>query len=230
MKKNNEMKNDSSNPVESHFHRKHRQFDSFYEEKKGPVSRLIDAVFRRSMRLRFEKVMAGAAPYEGKRILDVGCGAGRYAITLALKGVQSVYGIDFACNMIEEAARRAVQLKVDHICRFEKTDFMQIDVEALEEKYHHTFAMGVMDYIENPGGFVQKMVQVTNGTVMVSFPSAGGIVQWFRRHYFYRIKKCPVYFYSEEDVRRITEEAGGQSFVIDKLAKDYFLTIDSVDI
>lgn len=226
MNKNNETGNDSSSRVERHFHRKHRQFDSFYEDRKGPVSRLIDAVFRRSMRLRFEKVIEGAAPYENKTVLDVGCGAGRYSIALALNGIKHAFGIDFALNMIEEAAQRARQLKVDHICRFEKADFMQIDVET---KYHHTFAMGVLDYIENPGAFVQKMVQVTSETVMVSFPSSGGIVQWFRRHYFYKIKKCPVYFYSQEDVRRIAQQAGGQSFTIDKLAKDYFLTITVKD-
>jgi ubiquinone/menaquinone biosynthesis C-methylase UbiE len=175
------------------------------------------------MRMRFDKVIESTAPYQNKTVLDVGCGAGRYSIALALSGVKHVLGIDFARNMIEDAAQRARQLKVDHICRFQKADFMQMDVEGT---FDHTFAMGVLDYIENPGAFVQKMVQVTSRTVMVSFPSSGGIVQWFRRHYFFKIKKCPVYFYSGEDVRRIAEQAGGQSFTIDKLAKDYFLTIN----
>jgi len=208
--------------VETHFNRKYRQFDSFYNQKKGLVARLIDNTFRKSMRLRFEKVIHSIEPYKDKTVLDIGCGAGRYSLALAHQGVKLAYGIDFAPNMIAEARQQAQQQKVDEICRFQRADFMTMD---LDQTYHHAFAMGVMDYIEAPVAFVRKAMQVSNVSVMLSFPSAGGPVQWGRKHYFFKIKKCPVYFYRRQDIQRIAKEAGAKEFTIEKLAKDYFLTI-----
>jgi 2-polyprenyl-3-methyl-5-hydroxy-6-metoxy-1,4-benzoquinol methylase len=213
-----------SDKVEAHFHKSYKTFDSFYEEKKGIVSRLIDRLFRRSMQLRYERVIAGVEPFEGRTVLDVGCGAGRYSIALARRGIKKARGIDFAENMIEEAGRQAQQAGVAERCEFSRGDFAQTD---LQETYDHVFAMGVLDYIAEPVTFVKKMASVSNRSVMISFPSTGGIVQWFRRQVFKRIKKCPLYLYTEAEVGRIAQQAGAKKFTIDKLAKDYFLTIEA---
>lgn len=212
----------TSKQVEAHFHKTYREFDSFYEEKKNIFSRIIDEIFRRSMRLRFEKVIAGAAPYENASVLDVGCGTGRYSIVLALKGIQKAVGIDFARNMIDEAGSQARRLKVENICRFMKADFMEFDKG---ETFDHVFAVGVLDYIEHPVPFVRKMVQTAKKKVMISFPMAGGLIQRLRRFKFEKIQKCPLYLYTEKDVQRIAQQAGARQFTIEKLAKDYFLTI-----
>lgn len=211
-----------SKKVESHFHKTYKEFDSFYGEKKGTLSKIIDGIFRRSMRLRFEKVISDTAPYENKSVLDVGCGTGRYCITLALKGVKKSAGIDFAENMLKEARNRAENAKVEHICRFVRADFLGMNIE---ETFDHVFAMGVLDYIETPVPFVKKMVHAAAKSVMISFPSAKGVIQWLRKHYFRKIKKCPVFLYSKTDVRQIALQTG-HTFSIKKLAKDYFLTID----
>ena len=211
-----------SKQVETHFHKSYKEFDSFYEEKKNIFSRIIDKTFRRSMRLRFEKVIAGAAPYENASVLDVGCGTGRYSIVLALKGIKRAVGIDFAQNMIDEAGNLARQAKVEHICRFLEADFMEFDTG---ETFDHAFAMGVMDYIEHPVPFVQKMVQTAKKSVMISFPTSGGLIQRLRKFKFEKLQKCPLFLYLERDVEAIARQAGAQRFTIDKLAKDYFLTI-----
>jgi predicted RNA methylase len=213
---------ETSKKVETHFNREFREFDSFYNDKKGIFSKIIDGLFRRSMQMRFEKVIAETAPYENKTVLDVGCGTGRFSIALALKGIKKALGIDFAESMIDEANHLAHQFNVSHICQFVKMDFMQMDVE---EPFDHVFAMGVMDYIENPVAFVKKMVEAADKSVMISFPVSGGIIQKLRRFKFEKIQKCPVFFYSNNDVERIAQQAGAQYFTIDQLAKDYFLTI-----
>ncbi|MCP5052488.1 MAG: class I SAM-dependent methyltransferase, partial [bacterium] len=180
--------------VEVHFSKSYKTFDSFYDEKKGIFSRLIDGIFRRSMRMRFERVIEGIAPAENKTVLDVGCGAGRYSIALALGGITKSLAVDFAENMIVEARLRARRLNVQHICQFEQADFMH---KPIDNTFDHSFAMGVLDYIPEPVPFIKKMIRLTTKSVMISFPSAGGMVQWGRKHYFYKIKKCPVFFYSE---------------------------------
>jgi ubiquinone/menaquinone biosynthesis C-methylase UbiE len=208
--------------VELHFHKEYREFDSFYREGKTIFARLIDRLFRRSMQMRFARVMAGAAPYENTTVLDVGCGTGRYSLALALKGIKNALGMDFAQNMIEEANRLAQQLKVQPLCRFVKADFMQLEIE---EPFDHVFAMGVLDYIAEPVPFVKKMVQAAKKSVMISFPAAGGMIQRFRKFKFEEIKKCPLFLYSEEEVRQIAREVGAETFTVEKMAKDYFLVI-----
>ncbi len=218
----NHKTNEPANQVETHFSKTYKTFDSFYDEKKGVLARLIDRLFRRSMQLRFEKVMAGVAPYPNKTVLDVGCGAGRYAVALARQGIATVLGIDFAENMILEARQLARQYQVDHIASFARADFMQL---AVAEPFHHVYAMGVMDYVADPVPFMEKMIRSATSSVMISFPSAGGFIQWCRKHYFFRIKKCPVYFYSRFFIEQLACQAGANHVTVHKLAKDYFLEI-----
>ena len=222
MSQGSESMQDTARKVETHFNKSYKAFDAFYDHKKGLVSRIIDGIFRRSMRMRFEKVMTAAAPYENRAVLDVGCGTGRYSLALAMKGIRNALGIDFAGNMIAEANARARQFNVHHICRFVKADFMEMNIE---ETYDHVFAMGVLDYIRQPVPFVKKMVEVAKKSVMISFPSRGGVIQWARKQLFRRIKKCPVYFYRDADVHDIARQAGARRFTVEKLARDYFLTI-----
>ena len=213
---------ETSQKVESHFNKEYKTFDAYYAGKRDFISKWIDKLFRRSMQLRFEKVIAEVVPYEDTTVFDVGCGTGRYSMALALKGIKKALGIDFAQNMIDEANHLARQLKVDHICHFVKADFMQMNID---EAFDHVFAMGVFDYIADPVPFVKKMVQCAKRKVMVSLPISGGIIQWLRKLKFEKIKKCPVFFYSEEDVKQIAQQASAKHFTIEKIAKDYFLTI-----
>ncbi len=213
---------ETSQKVESHFNKEYKIFDAYYAGKRGFISNWIDKFFRRSMQLRFEKVLGEVAPYENQLILDVGCGTGRYSIALALKGIKKALGIDFAQNMIDEANHLARELKVEHICQFVKADFVQMKVD---EAYDHVFAMGVFDYIADPVPFMKKMLECAQRKVMISLPVSGGIIQRLRKFKFERIKKCPIFFYSEEDVKQMAKQAGTKQFTIEKMAKDYFLTI-----
>ncbi|HEU5380868.1 MAG TPA: methyltransferase domain-containing protein [Ktedonobacteraceae bacterium] len=52
---------------------------------------------------------AGSAP--GSRLLDAGCGAGRYALALARRGYQ-VIGVDAAPSLLREAQRKAAEAQL----------------------------------------------------------------------------------------------------------------------
>ena len=56
------------------------------------------------------------------RILDLGCGKGAVAITLARQLGVKVLGVDIFLPFIEDARQRARDLGVDDICRFEEGD------------------------------------------------------------------------------------------------------------
>jgi SAM-dependent methyltransferase len=62
----------------------------------------------------------------GARVLDVGCGVGRWSRRLAGRGAQ-VTGIDLSPTMIAEARRRAAADGLGDRCRFETQDLSDLD-------------------------------------------------------------------------------------------------------
>jgi SAM-dependent methyltransferase len=62
----------------------------------------------------------------GTRVLDVGCGVGRWSRLLAAKGAQ-VTGVDLSPTMIAQAQRRAAEEGVAERCRFRVQDLSQLD-------------------------------------------------------------------------------------------------------
>jgi SAM-dependent methyltransferase len=65
----------------------------------------------------------------GTRVLDVGCGVGRWSRLLAAKGA-AVTGIDLSPTMIEQAERRAAAEGVAERCRFRVQDLSRLDIEG----------------------------------------------------------------------------------------------------
>ena len=65
----------------------------------------------------------------GTRVLDVGCGIGRWSSLLAERGA-SVFGIDLSPTMIQEATRRANARGVADRCRFLVQDLAELDAGA----------------------------------------------------------------------------------------------------
>ena len=62
----------------------------------------------------------------GMRVLDVGCGVGRWSSMLAQRGAE-VTGMDLSPTMIQEAQRRAVAHGVSERCRFLVQDLAQLE-------------------------------------------------------------------------------------------------------
>ena len=64
------------------------------------------ADFARYMELGAKQILDGWHLPAGKRLLDIGCGAGQTAIPAAMRGLR-VTGVDIAANLVESARRRA---------------------------------------------------------------------------------------------------------------------------
>lgn len=82
-------------------------FDAIYGTGNGIFQTIINKLFRKSMKLRFDNVMDYCSPIEGKSVLDVGCGAGLYSVVLANRGTERVVGVDFAAEMLSIANSKA---------------------------------------------------------------------------------------------------------------------------
>ncbi|MCX7880057.1 MAG: class I SAM-dependent methyltransferase [Ignavibacteria bacterium] len=182
--------------------------------------RLINNLFRRSVYVRFDKTIEGCKPYEGRTALDVGCGPGLYCVELARRGIEKVVGIDFAPKMIEFAQKMASQLKVDGKIEYIAADFLTYD---FAEQFDYTFAMGFIEYCSYPSEYLKKMISLTKRKVFLSFPKKGGILAWQRK---LRYKfKCPLFLYSKEEIENLVKSVTDLPFTIEKISRDYFVTI-----
>ncbi len=113
----------SPDRTQTFFHQYANDFDAIYGNQNGVVDSVINKLFRKSMRLRYEKSIEGCEPVQGKSVLDVGCGPGHYSITLAQRGASRVIGIDFADGMLKLATEHAKKVGVGERCKFMVADF-----------------------------------------------------------------------------------------------------------
>ena len=145
---------------------------------------------------------------ESKQILpceavDLGCGAGNYAVWFASKGFQMT-GIDFSPKAIEMA--QELSRKKGVTCRFIAEDLMgnlgrlhrSFDFAYDWEVLHHVFPEDREQYVLN----VEKLLKPGGAYLSVCFseedPSFGGVG---------KVRKTPLgtelYFSSEEELREL---------------------------
>jgi SAM-dependent methyltransferase len=109
-------------------------------------------------------------------VLDVGCGTGSLASTLALNpGIREVHGIDFSAAYIEYAKQTSgskVRYQVGDACALPFAD----------GKFDHSLSMLVLQFIPQPEKAIDELRRVTRpgGTVAAAtWDSRGGFV-WLR--------------------------------------------------
>jgi 2-polyprenyl-3-methyl-5-hydroxy-6-metoxy-1,4-benzoquinol methylase len=195
-------------------------FNALYGTQKGVVNSLANRIFRRSMKLRFELTVRGCSPIKGKRVLDIGCGPGHYAVHLAKQGAARVLGLDFAPGMLDIARENARRNGVDGHCQFINADFLS---HPLDEEFDYTIAVGFMDYIKNPANVIDKVLTITSSNAFFSFPVDGGLLAWQRKQ---RYKgRCDLFLYSLEQVKELFQNKG-QNVEIERISRDFFVTVD----
>ena len=116
--------NQKSEKVKKHFHKTAHKFDAIYTGKKSLFGKLLDKSLRWDMQERLKMTLDACQPITGKRILDAGCGTGRFSFPMAEMGAEQVVGIDFAESMIAEARRLAEDHQIAHKCHFEFVDIL----------------------------------------------------------------------------------------------------------
>jgi len=205
--------------VQDHFHDDANRFDAIYEEDKGPFSRFVDNVWRGVVRRRLTLTVDKLQPIEGKTILDVGCGSGRFCIAFAQKGAKHVLGVDFAPAMIDVANKLAKDASVESQCEFRTGAFPK---DVPEGPFDYSTGLGFFDYIEDPVSVVRAMWEKTSSTLVASFPKAHEWRVPLRRLRFKMIG-CPLYLYSEARARQVLADAGVTDYEWIELDRDYFV-------
>jgi ubiquinone/menaquinone biosynthesis C-methylase UbiE len=207
--------------VRTHFDADARRFDAIYEKRKGPIRWFVDEIWRGVVGRRFELTLERLTPLEGRRVLDVGCGSGRYCVAFALRGASRVVGLDVAPAMLELARRHADRAEVAEVCEFRLAGFPHSD-GVPGEAFDCCTAMGYFDYVEDPREHLERMRELTSGTLAASFPKSRGVRALLRGLRF-RLNRCPLFLYSRDEVEWLLAEAGIDDYELVELDRDYLL-------
>jgi ubiquinone/menaquinone biosynthesis C-methylase UbiE len=193
-------------------------FDAIYGTRHAALNRFINKHFRKSMRLRYEKSIAGCDPIEGRSVIDIGCGPGHFSIALASRGARRVVGIDFAEQMLAVARQHAREKGVSDRCHWISGDFLS---HSFQETFDYAIICGVMDYIADARTMVDKVLSITTNKAFFSFPVAGGPLAWQRKMRYK--SRCDLFLYSRPQLEELFSRNDSDA-TIERIARDFFVT------
>jgi 2-polyprenyl-3-methyl-5-hydroxy-6-metoxy-1,4-benzoquinol methylase len=191
-----------------------RDFDTLYDGKRNIVMRWVDRQFRSDMFGRFDRTFELLGDLRGRSVLDIGCGSGPYIQEALRRGADKITGIDPA-----EAMLQLVRERVANSSRptADVTLLQGYFPQVTPARSHDcAIVMGVLDYVEDSVAFIRALRGTVSRGAAISFPS----VHWLRspiRRVRYRWRKCPLFLYTEADIRQIMRSAGVERYQIHKL-------------
>lgn len=199
-------------------------FDTFYDNRRSRFMQWVDQRFRSDMFVRFTMTFDYLGELDGRRVLDIGCGSGRYIVEALKRGALHVTGIDPAPRMLNLASERITQLGMD-----KKVEFMEgyFPETAPAGEFDFAIVMGVMDYVEDAPKFVRNLRTVIRRGAIVSLPST----HWFRtpfRGFRYYLRNCRVHFYTPTRIAKLMRDGGITDYKIMKIpgaGMDYVVCI-----
>ena len=195
-----------------------KQWDALYSHE-NPFMHLLNRWLRKGLYERYQLTFEHCGDLSGKKVLDIGCGTGRYSIECAKRGAGRVVGIDFASSMIDFSRKVAREMGVADKCEFICDDLL---THSFQEPFDIVLALGFFDYIKEPLPIFKKIARLNPRKFVASFPKLSPIGGIQRRVRYYWIKKCPIYNYTDKQLRQLYSQAQFQNYQIVPCAKGFF--------
>ena len=116
---------------------------------------------------------------EGKNVIDMGCGSGRFSIALAKMGARTVTAIDINHKGLELGKKLASEEGLDNI-RFIKGDILNLSFD--DESFDFVFSKGVLHHTGDLKRSIQEYSRILkkNGKGFLYLYANGGIY-WYSR-------------------------------------------------
>lgn len=202
--------------VQRHFQKKAASFDDLYEDE-----RFLQRLVRPGLFARRELARAVVASYDRPRVLDVGCGSGRFGEFALAAGASEYVGVDFAEPMLELARERLGAL--DNV-RLVLGDFLTSDLEG---PFDVVVALGFFDYTDEPERYVRRTRELCEGSVVASFPRWDWVKGPIRKLRYEIINRCPIFTYTDRELETMFGTAGFERIrIIPRGRTGYLLRAD----
>ncbi|MEZ3143272.1 class I SAM-dependent methyltransferase [Halobaculum sp. MBLA0143] len=164
-----------------------------YEDKRfSGGGRLID---RREKRA----VLDAVGPVEGRRILEIACGTGRFTVMLAERGAD-VTGLDISDAMLTQGRQKARRAGVA-----DRIEFLRGDAGRLpfpDDYFDAVVAMRFFHLADDPAGYLRELARVAEETVFFDTFVGSSL-----RVLYNWALPMGSRLYSEEEVRGLVAEA-----------------------
>lgn len=109
-----------------------------------------------------EAVLTALSPVEGKRILEIACGTGRFTVMIADLGADIV-GIDISTPMLQRGRRKANQVAGIGSIEFVRGDAARLPFP--DDYFDAVFAMRFFHLAPTPGRFLAEMRRVSRNDI-----------------------------------------------------------------
>jgi SAM-dependent methyltransferase len=188
----------------AYFDARAQPFDRLYDPRPGLRGRFDAWVYGR-LRWTLERTLAELGDLSGKRVLDIGCGSGRYAVALAERGAD-VLGVDLSPAMLALARERATSRGVSERCRFVEGDF---DGLELQERFDVVLLVGVLEYRGDLRPDLARLHALTREKAVVNVPRPHSW-QTLVRRVRHRLRPSPpsLHVHSPADVGACLQDVG----------------------
>jgi ubiquinone/menaquinone biosynthesis C-methylase UbiE len=138
-----------------------------YSEHPWPLNRNADE----EMGWRLKCLGIGPEDYQGRRVLEMGCGTGEYALWYAMHGAGSVTGIDLSDGSLAIAKQRRAEAGLDGV-ELLKMDILNCTLP--DNHFDYSYSVGVLHHTGDAFRGFQHLVRTTKpgGVVIVSVHNA----------------------------------------------------------
>ena len=204
--------------AQQYFDKVPNQWDSLYSHE-NLLKYTINRLLRKGLFERYRLTFEHCGNLAGARVLDIGCGTGRFSIECAKRGASKVIGIDFAPSMIEFCHNIAKQMGVADKCEFICDDFTS---HQFEGSFDVVLALGLFDYVKDPQPVFKKIAQLKPRKFLASFPGYTPFWGIQRKIRYEWIRKCPIYYYKYEQLETLYRDAQFARFNILKGRRGFF--------
>ena len=145
---------------------------------------------------RLENALTFLEFVHARKVIDLGCGTGTFAVKAALKGVE-VHGYDISEEAIKIAKIKAEEIGVSDRCFFYEVDISTIDFPDAEA----WFDLGCLQYVPNISLVINKVSKIKS--FYSGLPMKYHWLNLIRFIYRRVLKGNPYYTYTEKEIRHI---------------------------
>ncbi|OGF82208.1 hypothetical protein A3B18_02720 [Candidatus Giovannonibacteria bacterium RIFCSPLOWO2_01_FULL_46_13] len=132
--------------------------------KKGEKKHFSSLMFSGDKVPPAKQEVLGEVSWEGKTVLDAGCGTGELAYLIAKEGAKKVFGIDYSKEAIDIAKKTY---------RHPHLSYENTDLKKMKGKFDVVVSLGTLEHLDNPFEALKKLAGLLapRGSFIITCPN-----------------------------------------------------------